>query len=175
MTIGEYFFRSPRVQIDPGDSVTWTNRGKILHTVTSSGSVPERFNGGMLDHGESYTRTFAKPGTYSYICTLHPGLMGGTVQVGPDKVRPRLAAPRVKVGSARLRVALSLSERSSLSLRVTKAGRTVSRRTVKPLIRGRRSFSIPAPRTAGSYRLSLVAVDAAHNRSKATSVRFRVR
>ena len=175
VSIGEYFFRSARLQVDVGDTVRWTNRGKDLHTVTSSGRVPERFDAGNLDAGQTFTRTFRKPGTYTYVCTLHEGLMSGTVQVGPDTERPRIAVPRVQVGASRLRVKLTLSERSTLAVRLTRSGRTVSRRTVKPLERGRRSFAVARPRTPGAYRLTVVASDAARNRSKSTSVRFRLR
>ena len=46
VSIGDFFYRADRARIDPGDSVTWTNRGEVLHTVTSRRGAPEGFNSG---------------------------------------------------------------------------------------------------------------------------------
>jgi plastocyanin len=37
-------------------------------------------NSGNLSHGQSYSVTLTKPGTYQYICTIHPN-MKGTITV----------------------------------------------------------------------------------------------
>ena len=61
--------------------MTWTNQDSDAHTVTS------QHDGGplgstALNTGQSYSYTFAKPGTYSYLCTIHP-FMTATVTVTP--------------------------------------------------------------------------------------------
>ena len=111
-SIGDFFYRADRVRIEPGDSVTWTNRGQVLHTVTTSRGAPQRFDSGFVDSGQTFTRVFAMAGTYDYVCTLHPGQMAGVVQVGPDRVRPVVSRLSARAGK-RVRVAYRLSEESA--------------------------------------------------------------
>ncbi len=56
-----------------GDAVTWTNDGKVAsgHTVTGKG-----FDSGVLPSGKSYSHTFSSPGTFSYVCQIHPFMKG---------------------------------------------------------------------------------------------------
>ena len=77
VTIGDFFFRPKDVTISVGDSVTWTNDGKVEegHTVTGNG-----FDSGVLKPGAVYTHRFATAGTFDYVCTIHPN-MRGTVTV----------------------------------------------------------------------------------------------
>jgi plastocyanin len=51
------------ITIDVGDTIVWTNNDEREHTVTADDSS---FNSGRLKKGKSYTRTFDKPGRYSY-------------------------------------------------------------------------------------------------------------
>jgi plastocyanin len=68
-----------------GGAVTWTF-GTRAHNVTfvqSAGApaaIPTTTNGAA-------TRTFAEPGTYAYVCTLHAGMVG-TVNVVPATAGP---------------------------------------------------------------------------------------
>jgi amicyanin len=74
--IADFAFSPPTLTIVEGESVTWTNADPIVHTATStSGS----FDSGDLDPGESYSVTFATPGTYDYLCTPHPSMTGRIV------------------------------------------------------------------------------------------------
>lgn len=61
-----------------GDVIQWTNSGTVPHTVTfdqySSLSDP------TLAPGATWEVKFTQPGTYSYKCTIHPG-MNGTITV----------------------------------------------------------------------------------------------
>ena len=43
---------------------------------------PGFFSTRAMDPGQSYSHRFIKPGTYGYLCTLHPALMKGVVVVG---------------------------------------------------------------------------------------------
>ena len=61
--------------VSAGTSVSWVNQGAVPHTVTGS-----NFDSGFLMPGDTYRRTFNNPGTYSYLCTIHPG-MAGTITV----------------------------------------------------------------------------------------------
>lgn len=76
-----FAFAPAALVVKVGTTVTWTNRDTDAHTVTSQG------NGGplastALSTGQSYSYTFTKPGTYSYLCTIHP-FMTATVTVNP--------------------------------------------------------------------------------------------
>lgn len=63
------------VVVDAGDTVIWEfDDGSIAHDV-----VGEGFESEIVDSG-TFTHRFEDPGTYDYICTLHPN-MTGTIEV----------------------------------------------------------------------------------------------
>ena len=162
--LGDFFFRADRVRVEPGDTVTWTNRVPTLHNVTSRRGAPEPFRSSDLDAGQAYSRAFAKAGTYDYLCDIHPDQMRGTVQVGPDRVRPTVAGPVVS-SHKRLRVRLRLSERASVRVTVTRRGKVVRTLRARRLAAGSRELSGKAlPK--GSYRVRIQATDLEGNRSK---------
>ncbi|MFJ2867705.1 cupredoxin domain-containing protein [Kitasatospora sp. NPDC087314] len=78
VTIANYAFSPSTLTVSTGTTVTWTNSDTDSHTVTSSGSGP--LASGVLNQGASYSYTFTMPGTYAYICSIHP-FMQGTVVV----------------------------------------------------------------------------------------------
>jgi len=61
-----------------GTTVTFVNRGKEFHTVTSDD--PGRPFDISLDTNKTATFTFAKAGTFAYHCGVHPQ-MKGTIRV----------------------------------------------------------------------------------------------
>lgn len=64
------------VVIEVGDTVTWTWQGRAAHDVVGDG-----FETPLMVEG-SFEHTFDTPGTYPYVCTVHPG-MEATVYVVP--------------------------------------------------------------------------------------------
>jgi plastocyanin len=66
---------------DPGDTVTWTNRDGVPHNVGGANMAWGSFE--QLRRGESISHAFSERGVYSYVCSLHPGMVG-TVVVGDD-------------------------------------------------------------------------------------------
>lgn len=74
--IDNFSFGPQTLHIAAGTSVTWINKDDIPHTVVSS----NLFRSSALDTGDKFSFTFAKPGTYSYFCGIHPK-MTGTVEV----------------------------------------------------------------------------------------------
>lgn len=71
-----YRFDPPRIQIDAGETVTWTNDDNFTHTVRVDGQADHE-----AGPGERVTITFDTPGTYHYVCTLHRRDMDGEVVV----------------------------------------------------------------------------------------------
>ncbi len=75
----ENFAYSPaEIKIKVGDTVVWTQKDKVPHTVTTLAG-PEAFDSGILPQGETFSYTFTKPGTYEYKCTPHPRMRGKVI------------------------------------------------------------------------------------------------
>jgi plastocyanin len=60
------------VTITAGAAVTWKNTDNTTHTTTSDTGV---FNGSLAP-GASYSYTFPTKGTFTYHCSIHPGMVG---------------------------------------------------------------------------------------------------
>jgi plastocyanin len=68
-----------------GDSVRWTNNHGIEHNAKSETKNEEglsAFVSGQLMPNNSAIIQFTKPGTYDYVCAVHPA-MRGTIIVKP--------------------------------------------------------------------------------------------
>ena len=74
--IDNFTFKNPVVTVKPGTTVTWTNRDDIPHTVVSKDGV---FKSKVLDTGDHFSFTFAKPGQFGYFCSLHPHMTGSII------------------------------------------------------------------------------------------------
>jgi plastocyanin len=74
--VKSYRFDPKVIEIEAGDTVTWTNEDNFTHTVEVDGQEDHK-----VEQGESVEITFDKPGTYDYVCTLHSQDMDGTVIV----------------------------------------------------------------------------------------------
>jgi plastocyanin len=74
--IGNFTFKAPTLTVKPGTTVTWTNGDDIPHTVVSKDGV---FKSKVLDSGDHFTFTFAKPGQFGYFCSIHPHMTGTIV------------------------------------------------------------------------------------------------
>ena len=74
--VKSYRFDPKVIEIEAGDTVTWTNEDNFTHTVQVDGQEDHK-----VDRGESVEITFDEAGTYDYVCTLHSKDMDGTVIV----------------------------------------------------------------------------------------------
>ena len=72
-----YRFDPKTIEIEAGQSVTWTNEDNFTHTVQVDGQEDHK-----VERGESVSIRFDTPGTYRYVCTLHRRDMEGEVIVG---------------------------------------------------------------------------------------------
>jgi plastocyanin len=66
--------------VAPGDTVRWTNKTGMTHTVTSD-STPPLFDSPDLASDQSFSHTFGTAGSFPYHCKKHPARMKGTVTV----------------------------------------------------------------------------------------------
>jgi plastocyanin len=78
------YFDPAAVDVQPGTTVKWVNKGQHKHTITS---ITGLWDSGDLAGGASYSATFNAPGTYSYYCRHHKG-MKGTITVGGGGANP---------------------------------------------------------------------------------------
>lgn len=77
-TINNFAFHPATITVRAGSTVTWTNKDSDVHTVKSVGAGG--FASQALQTGDTFRHTFKTPGTYRYICSIHP-YMHGTVIV----------------------------------------------------------------------------------------------
>ena len=78
------------VNIQVGDTITWTNDDDAIHVVVSGAPNNESFtdsedgeifDSGFLKSTETFSHTFLEEGLFGYFCSLHPW-MNGFVTVG---------------------------------------------------------------------------------------------
>ncbi len=69
-------FSPGTVTVKAGETVTWTNLDEEPHTVVSVEGI---FRSSALDTKDSFSFKFERPGTYRYLCTLHPKMLGTVV------------------------------------------------------------------------------------------------
>jgi plastocyanin len=69
----KFQFQPATLTVDTGDVITWKNSDIYPHTVTDSKGA---FDSGNIAQNATWTYTATKPGTYAYICSLHPNMHG---------------------------------------------------------------------------------------------------
>ncbi len=79
VSISDFKFGPPNLEVAVGSTVTWTNRDDVAHSVfTKDGTLgsPD------LDKGDTYSVIVDQPGTINYYCDIHQ-YMRGTITVAP--------------------------------------------------------------------------------------------
>ncbi len=81
--VSKTVFEPAMLNLQVGDTVTWTNIDSEVHSVSSSNVTS---NGGVYFHktllpDETYSVTFDKPGTYFYSCLIKFHGMTGIIRV----------------------------------------------------------------------------------------------
>jgi amicyanin len=75
--IVNFKFTPAALTVKVGTTVVWTNNDAIAHTVNfMTGGI----NSSVLNKNDQFSHTFSAPGTYDYICSIHP-FMHGSVTV----------------------------------------------------------------------------------------------
>ena len=73
IVIQSFHFLPPTLTVAAGTAVTWSNHDEEPHNVVSPDRV---FRSKDIDGGEKFTAVFDKPGTYKYLCAVHPQMRG---------------------------------------------------------------------------------------------------
>ncbi len=87
------WFSPSVVTVRAGDTITWVNKDKEIHNITSGnginriefattnrvGTPDGLFQSGSFKPGQSWSYTFTTPGIYHYFCSIHPWMNGAVV------------------------------------------------------------------------------------------------
>lgn len=71
-----FAFDPTPLTVNVGDTVTWTNNDTAPHNATADDGT---FKTPDLQQGQSASVTMTKPGTFAYICTIHPRMKGTVI------------------------------------------------------------------------------------------------
>ena len=74
--IKDFMFQPTNVKIKVGAVLTWVNKDEEPHTVTSEIGL---FRSGAMDTNDTFVFKFDKPGTYHFLCSIHPQMVGTIV------------------------------------------------------------------------------------------------
>jgi plastocyanin len=80
VNIDNFAFLPATLTVTPGTTVTWKNEDDSPHRI---GDKNGTFRSAALDTDDTFSQTFAAPGEYPYICTIHPYMVGKII-VKPD-------------------------------------------------------------------------------------------
>ena len=76
----DYSFAPARITVAAGTKVTFTNNGAQPHNASSADGGG--WDTGLLAKGETANVTFNRPGTYNFICSPHPSMIGQIIVTG---------------------------------------------------------------------------------------------
>ena len=76
IVLKDFHFAPMSLTVAAGTTVIWKNLDGEPHTVVS---VDGLFRSDGLDQNDNFTFKFDKPGTYKFICSIHPQMMGTIV------------------------------------------------------------------------------------------------
>lgn len=90
ITPGSHAFSPNPINVKVGDTVTWTNKDTVEHTVTSGNGASDTNKGKEFDSGltgptaltatgKTFSHKFSAAGTFPYFCQLHPAMMGKVI------------------------------------------------------------------------------------------------
>jgi plastocyanin len=71
--IDNFAFAPTTLTVTAGTTVTWKNEDDSPHRI---GDKDGTFRSAALDTDDTFSHTFAAPGEYPYICTIHPYMIG---------------------------------------------------------------------------------------------------
>ncbi|HSZ88722.1 MAG TPA: cupredoxin family copper-binding protein [Acetobacteraceae bacterium] len=76
VVIDNFTFSPTPLQVKVGTTVTWVNHDDIPHSLVCPNL---QVHSHPLDTNDTFSHKFEQPGTYDYICGLHPHMHGQVV------------------------------------------------------------------------------------------------
>jgi len=76
VAIQNFAYSPATITVKVGESISWTNQDSAGHSATADDSS---FDTGVLPQGQSKSLRFAKAGTYTYHCSVHPSMKGTVI------------------------------------------------------------------------------------------------
>ena len=73
VTMKDFDFAPMMLTVTAGATVTWKNLDGEPHTVVSEDGL---FRSQALDQDESFAFKFDRPGSYKFLCSIHPKMHG---------------------------------------------------------------------------------------------------
>ena len=73
IVIKNFMFSPMALTVPAGTTITWDNEDGEPHTVVS---LRGDFRSQALDEKDHFTHQFTTPGTYKYLCSIHPKMVG---------------------------------------------------------------------------------------------------
>jgi plastocyanin len=160
--VADFVYSPANLSIAAGDVVRWSWTGEDRnHSVTSAAGSSESYEShpGLkisevtkAPTGGSFSRAFAKEGTFAYFCRVHPD-MKGKITVGAAPLRVRIVS--VKRGSGSLRVSYRLTKTSTVKAQVFRGDKRVVTKSAKGR-GGANTMQIALPRSARRAALKVV-------------------
>jgi len=74
--IDNFAFAPATLTVTAGTTVIWKNEDDSPHRIGDNNGT---FKSAALDTDDTFSHTFAAPGEYPYICTIHPYMVGKIV------------------------------------------------------------------------------------------------
>jgi len=76
VSIANFAFAPAEARIEPGAALTWSNDDGSPHAIAFADGAPPS---DLLLPGARFSRRFDQPGTYEYVCSVHPYMSGRVV------------------------------------------------------------------------------------------------
>ena len=92
-SIRDFAYAPAILQVNVGDTVTWTNHEDVMpHDVTSGvpgqPDIGQVFASPILLPGQSFSFTTTIAGEYPYLCKLHPAMTGVVIVTAQASIAP---------------------------------------------------------------------------------------
>lgn len=77
LEIRELTFVPAVVEVAVGDTIVWVNHDLFPHTATADGAAG--WNTGLIPADSSRSAVARRPGTFNYLCQVHPTMRGKVI------------------------------------------------------------------------------------------------